>query len=134
MAACIMAINDSQEILEMFRDLLSYAGYETALYRLPHVALSALENVKPDLILLDWVFGREDLGMEVLQRLKLDPATSTIPVVVCSAAIARVKEIETSLHEAGVAILYKPFEFEALLDVICSCLDGDGTNGPAAAA
>ncbi len=125
MAARIMAINDSQEILDMLGEILTDEGYEVSLHTSPALATVNLGDVKPDVIILDWLFGREDLGMQLLQRLKLRPSTATIPVIVCTAAVRHIQEIESYLQTKEVAVIFKPFTVEELLAAITTALKND---------
>ncbi len=125
MAARIMAIDDSQEILDMLGALLTDEGYEVSLYTSPALATVNLGDIKPDVIILDWLFGREDLGMQLLQRFKLRPSTAAIPVIVCTAAVRHIQEIETFLQTKDVVVIFKPFTVEELLSAITTALKKD---------
>jgi DNA-binding response OmpR family regulator len=119
-----MAINDNQDILQMLQDVLTYEGYEFAGQRDPEFAVDDLDRFKPDLIILDWLFGREGRGMELLELMKLHPATSATPVLVCSAATNTVQEVEDSLRAKGIGVLYKPFQLADLVGAIRNLLPG----------
>ena len=121
----IMAINDNQDILQMLQDVLTYEGYEFAGQRQPEFAIDDLDRFKPDLIILDWLFGREACGMDLLERMRLHPATSATPVLVCSAATNMVQEVEESLRARNVGVLYKPFHLADLVDAIRGLLAGN---------
>ena len=120
----IMAINDNQDILQMLQDVLTYEGYEFAGQREPEFAVDDLDRFKPDLIILDWLFGREARGMELLELMRLHPATSATPVLVCSAATNTVQEVEDSLRAKGIGVLYKPFQLADLVGAIRGLLAG----------
>ena len=120
----IMAINDNQDILEMLQDVLTYEGYEFASQRIPEFAVDDLDRFKPDLVILDWLFGREARGMELLELMRLHPTTSATPVLVCSAATNTVQEVEDSLRARGVGVLYKPFHLADLVGAIRNLLPG----------
>ena len=120
----IMAINDNQDILQMLQDVLTYEGYEFAGQREPEFAVDDLDRFKPDLIILDWLFGREARGMELLELMRLHPATSATPVLVCSAATNTVQEVEDSLRAKGIGVLYKPFQLTDLVGAIRGLLAG----------
>ena len=60
--------------------------------------------------------GRET-GWTFLQKLKLHRPTKDIPVVICTAALADVKEQESIFTQKGIPILYKPFDVDELLHV-----------------
>ena len=44
----------------------------------------------------------------------MHPSTATIPIIVCTAALATVREQEGYLVSQGVHVIYKPFDIEHL--------------------
>lgn len=64
----ILVVNDTQEILEIFRDLLTEEGYEVVLYSFAPHDLAEVERLHPDLVILDLVFGMEKLGWQLLDN------------------------------------------------------------------
>jgi|SRR5581483_1863393 len=116
MAVRILVVNDTQEILELFRLLLEgEGGYEVVLSGFPIQQIDEIEQIKPDLIILDLVFGSEKSGMQMLQMLKMKRSTSTIPVIICTAALGLVREQEGYLNSQGVHLIYKPFDIDHLM-------------------
>ncbi|GAC1565939.1 MAG: hypothetical protein NVS3B14_05440 [Ktedonobacteraceae bacterium] len=115
MAARILVVNDTQEILELFRTLLEEEGYEVILSGFPIQMLSEIEAINPDLIILDLVFGDEKTGLQILQMLKMKRSTATIPVIICTAALHLVREQEGYLVSQGVHVIFKPFDIEHLI-------------------
>ncbi|HEX6779155.1 MAG TPA: response regulator [Ktedonobacterales bacterium] len=115
MSARIMVINDNQEILELFDDLLRGDGYEPVLYSEAFSDLDEVEKVEPDLIILDYIFGGEKAGWQMLQKLKMRRSTANIPIVVCTAAVQAVREIEGYLEMKGIRLVAKPFDIDDLL-------------------
>jgi DNA-binding response OmpR family regulator len=128
MTTRIMVINDTQEILELFKDLLEEEGYETVLYSYAVRDLQHIERVKPDLIILDFIFGEEKVGWELLQKLRMYPPTATLPVVVCTAAKRTVDELEGHLKTLNVNVVLKPFNIDDLLLVIKRTLEGASSS------
>ena len=115
----ILVINDTQEILELFTDILhGEAGYEVILSSFEPQMLEHVKEVKPDLIISDHVFGEEKVGWQFIQRLKMDRETAGIPVIVCSGAIKDLKEMEGYLMQKNIATLYKPFDIDELLNLV----------------
>ena len=134
MPARIMVINDTQEILELFEDLLTEEGYEVVLYSYSIQDMREIERVKPDLIILDHIMGGEAMGWQTLQKLKMKRATAKIPVVVCTAAVQAAQEMEGYLKSKGVGLVLKPFDIEDLLDAVKRALSArDGSGLPVAA-
>ncbi|HYX48603.1 MAG TPA: response regulator [Ktedonobacteraceae bacterium] len=115
MAARILVVNDTQEILELFRTFLEEEeGYEVILAGTPVQQIKEVESIQPDLIILDLVFGDEKTGLQMLQMLKMQRSTSTIPVIICTAALDLLREQEGYLVSQGVHVLYKPFDLDHL--------------------
>jgi len=111
----ILVVNDTQEILELFRELLEEEGYRVSLYSYAFRDLDEVKRVKPDLLILDFIIGGENLGWQLLQKLKMDRATADIPVIVCTAAMAIVKELQGHLREKNATVVLKPFDIDDLL-------------------
>ena len=116
MKSRILVVNDTQEILELFRMLLEEEeGYDVVLSGFPIQQIKDIEHIKPDLIILDLVLGDEKTGMQMLQMLKMQRSTAAIPVLVCTAALQIVREQEGYLVSQGVHVVYKPFEIDDLM-------------------
>jgi DNA-binding response OmpR family regulator len=123
MATRILVINDTQEILDLFRILLEGEGYEVVLSGFPFQQVSEIEQINPDLIILDFIFGDQKTGWQMLQLLKMKRSTASIPVVVCTAALNAVREQEGYLVSQGVHVVYKPFDIDHILTTIKLALE-----------
>ncbi len=112
----ILVINDTQEILELFVQILhEEAGYEVTTTSYQPLMIDYVKVVKPDIIISDHVFGEEKIGWQFVQRLKMDRETVSIPVIVCSGAVRELKEMEGYLMSKNISILFKPFDVDELL-------------------
>jgi len=111
----ILAVNDSHEILELFRDILEEENYDVRLYSFAFQDLDEVKAVRPDLIILDFMIGGEDHGWQLLQKLKLDRETLAIPVIVCTAALKLVRELDAHLRAKNVGVIVKPFDIDDLI-------------------
>ncbi|MDQ4100388.1 MAG: response regulator [Chloroflexota bacterium] len=111
----ILVVNDTQEILDLFRDILEEEGYRVSLYSYAINDLAQIKRIAPDLIILDFIIGGEDTGWQLLQKLKMDRQTMMIPVVVCTAALRLVQELEGHLRAKNVAVILKPFDIDDLI-------------------
>ncbi len=124
MAARILVVNDTQEILELFRSFLEEEeGYEVVLAGSPMQHIKDVEHINPDLIILDLIFGDEKTGLQMLQMLKMQRSTATIPVIVCTAAHNQVREQEGYLVSQGVHVVYKPFDLDLLITHVKQLLE-----------
>lgn len=122
MAQRILVINDTPEILELFQEILAEEGYEVVLYSYATQDTVEIERHHPDLIILDYIFGTEKLGWQLLQKLKMRPDTARIPIIICTAAIREVREIEGFLLAKGVTLVPKPFDIDDLLLAVKNAL------------
>lgn len=123
MPARIMVVNDTQEILDMFRDLLEHEGYEVVLYSYAIQDMDEIARHQPDLIILDYIFGAEVIGWQLLQKLKMRRDPAAIPVVICSAAKRQIEEIEGHLVSMGAGIVLKPFNIDDMLKTVSKTLE-----------
>ena len=70
---------------------------------------------RPDLLVLDFLIQDEGKGWQFLQMLRMDRETRDIPVVVCTAAVKLVEDLQTHLDTMGVGVVLKPFDIDHLL-------------------
>ncbi len=80
----ILAIDDDYDCLVMVQHMLRQMGFSVAGARSGLEGLSIVKSVHPDVILLDLLMPEMN-GFSVLEKLKDDPDTSSIPVVIVSA-------------------------------------------------
>ncbi|MGN6485743.1 MAG: response regulator [Thermomicrobiales bacterium] len=119
----ILVINDTQEILDLFRDLLEDEGYRVTLSSFAFQEIKDVVRINPDLVILDFLIGDEAKGWQMLQKMRMYRPTERIPVVVCTAALALVRELEGHLLTKGVVVVLKPFNIDDLLEVVRIALD-----------
>ena len=114
----IFVINDTIAILELFTALLEDEGYRVTTdgFTIEMVELlNRVKAVRPDLLVLDFLIQDEGKGWQFLQMLKMDRETRDIPVVVCTAAVKLVEDLQPHLDAMGVGVVLKPFDIEHLL-------------------
>jgi len=117
-----MVINDTQEILELFDEILREEGYEVLLYSQAIQDMAEIERLKPDLIIVDYIFGGEKTGWQMVQKLRMRRATAKIPLILCTAAIKEVREIEGYLRMKGIGLVPKPFDIDDLVEAVQTAL------------
>ncbi|HKS68829.1 MAG TPA: response regulator [Ktedonobacterales bacterium] len=119
----ILVVNDTEEILQIFLDILAPEGYDVVLYSYAINDMDEVQRIKPDLVILDLIFGQEKTGWQMLQKMKMTRATATIPVIVCTAATKEVREIQGYLQAKGVSLVPKPFDIDDLLAAVKRAFD-----------
>jgi CheY-like chemotaxis protein len=109
----ILIVDDEFGLADILSEMLSESGYEVGIAINGELALEAVAQKRPSLILLDNMMPVMD-GLTVAQRLKADHAFASIPVVMMTAVP------EALPHNAALfnATLRKPFSPEELFDII----------------
>jgi CheY-like chemotaxis protein len=124
----VLVVNDTQEILELFEDILGNMGLEVVLMSYAPRELSRIREVNPDVVVLDFLMGDgELLGWQLLQKLKMDRRLDSIPIVVCTAALKAVSEQQGYLTEQGVIVVLKPFNVDQLEEAVRRALSMPAT-------
>jgi len=111
--ARILVVDDVADNVEILRMRLSSLGYEVMVAEDGEQALAKVREALPDLILLDIMMPKID-GLEVVRRIKADPALPFIPVILVTAK-AGPKDVVAGLDAGGDDYLVKPFAFSELL-------------------
>lgn len=119
----ILVIDDEPQILWVASTRLQARGYTVITALSGEQGLTKAKKKIPDLILLDYVMP-EMSGDKVLERLKKDPATKRIPVVMFTADVKRVVVGDYQARGA-VDCLYKPFTPNELFSKIQEVLEKD---------
>ncbi len=109
----VLVVDDDPSIIDFLETALEDEGY-LVLASVGADSLLVAHDVHPDVILLDINMPGMD-GMEVSQRLREDPVTADIPIIVMSA--------QDRLRATGPLMpvndrLPKPFELARLYEVI----------------
>jgi two-component system, OmpR family, response regulator len=112
----ILVVDDSPFIVDVFVTMLERGGYRTVAAYGGEECLGILKTVTPDLILLDIMMEPMD-GWETLEKIKENPATKDIPVLMLTA-----KQLTpTEAEEYGIFIedyVLKPITHRELYDAI----------------
>ncbi len=127
----IIVVSDSERLRDVMQAALTGEQYQVSGISASFSDVRALAALRPDLLILDWMLGCEDHGLQVLQILRLCQPLCALPMIVCSAPIALVREIERWLRGSSVQFLLKPFSLPELHPALHSAL-GTPVTEPAA--
>ena len=121
----ILVINDTQEVLEVMRDLLEDEGYRVTLHSDAIRDIERIREIAPDMVILDHLMGDEEYGWQIIQRLRLDRDLARLPIIVCTAAARMVRELEGHLKAKDITVVLKPFDIDDLLNAVRAALGRD---------
>jgi DNA-binding response OmpR family regulator len=119
-----MVINNSDDILALFQKILATDDCQVFPQFFLNSDLREVRRIRPDLIILDYYVGREGVGWEFLQLLRMEDSTAAVPVLICTTAVQLVQEIAGYLATKRVTMLRKPFESRDLVSAVQSALQG----------
>ena len=116
MAKKILAVDDEKHIVRLVQINLEKEGYEVVTANTGREALEKVAEFSPDLIVMDVMMPEMD-GLEALSRLKADPATSEIPVIMLTAK-AQDSDVFRGWQAGADLYLTKPFNPAELLTFV----------------
>ncbi|BFO15292.1 hypothetical protein SHKM778_16800 [Streptomyces sp. KM77-8] len=108
-------MDDNKVIRQLIRVNLELEGIEVVTAADGAECLEVVQQVRPDLVTLDVVMPRLD-GLRTAARLRTDPRTSHLPLVIVSACGQY--EIESGLEVGVDAFLAKPFDPAELVRLV----------------
>lgn len=122
----VLVLDDQQYLRDVQALLLEEAGYVTTALGDCAEALSRLDELQPDLIVLDMSMPGMD-GQQFLYHLRRDTEWADVPVIITTGRLA--EEFET-LATGSVDVLAKPFSDATLIERVRRHI---GDPGPHAA-
>ena len=102
----VLVVDDSPETLRMLTDAIEDAGMTVLVAREGEYALSIIERVLPDIILMDALMPGTD-GFETCRRLKQNKALAHVPVIFMT-GLSETEHIIQGLEAGGVDYVTKP--------------------------
>ena len=114
----ILIVDDQPQIRELVAITLQLSSYQILLAENGQRAIEIAQTEHPDVILLDVMLDSSDLdGLEVCRRLKKNPATEDIPIVLLTAH-GQMSDIEAGKAAGADDYFIKPFSPIALMKKI----------------
>jgi two-component system, OmpR family, alkaline phosphatase synthesis response regulator PhoP len=109
----ILVIEDEEEILELLRYNLTKQGYRVDCAASGEEGLKAARAEAPNLVLLDLMLPGVD-GMEVCRRLKSEPTTQAVPILMLTAK-GEEADVVAGLEIGADDYVTKPFSPRVLI-------------------
>ncbi len=117
----ILVVDDERPLAELMRIKLDEAGFQTITANSGNEAIEKSASEEPSLIILDVMMGDMD-GWEALSKLKSNPETAKIPVIMCTARDGQ-EDVDKSFSRGAQAYVIKPVNFPKLYLKINAILD-----------
>lgn len=108
----VLVADDEEDLAAAVEALLKRAGFRTYRVHDGKAAIEAAIELRPDLVLLDYEMPELD-GLQVIERLRAEPATCSVPILLSSAAKVSMADIKRA-----DGFLAKPFSEALLFEVV----------------
>ncbi|MGD8353728.1 MAG: response regulator [Pseudomonadota bacterium] len=115
-AKTVLVVEDKASLTQMLQFLFLSKGLSVQIAYNGREALEKAGSILPSLILMD-IMMPEMNGFEVLERLKQDPATSKIPVIMLTARKSR-EDMQRAKDLGAVEYITKPFKAVEVVDKV----------------
>ncbi|MHB1950055.1 MAG: response regulator [Acidiferrobacteraceae bacterium] len=112
----ILVVDDSPTEVHLLREMLSKNGFVVATANSGEEAIEKLKGEKPDLVLMDVVMPGMS-GFEATRAITRNPATSGIPVIICTTK-GQETDKAWGLRQGAKDYIVKPIVEKVLLDKI----------------
>lgn len=112
----ILIVEDEADLAELVRQNLAHEGYGVTVARTGELGLKAMDQRRPDVILLDLMLPGMS-GMDVCRQLKKDTRTASIPVIMVTAR-GDESDIVVGLEIGADDYVTKPFGMKVLISRI----------------
>jgi CheY-like chemotaxis protein len=119
----ILIVDDNNDWRDLLAQLINLFGYDAIEADSGREAIDKAFEMHPDLILMD-ICLPDITGDEITTRLKANPTTRDIPVIITTALLERTPR-NRALHAGAAESLQKPFSIPALREVLDKYLTTD---------
>ncbi|MBN9000140.1 MAG: response regulator transcription factor [Rhizobiales bacterium] len=109
----VLVVDDSPETLSFLTDALEHSGATVLVATEGARALTLVERITPDIVLMDAVMPGMD-GFETCRRLKAKAALSHVPIIFMT-GLSETEHILEGLEAGGVDYVTKPIVLDVLL-------------------
>lgn len=112
--ANILIVDDNPDKLGLLEAALQLAGYNVTTATDGDDALAAIESYQPDLVITDVMMPRMN-GYELAQRIRANPLTKFIPVIMQTAAGGRAEDLRRASEVGALGYITDPTDLNLML-------------------
>ncbi|HTI03151.1 MAG TPA: response regulator transcription factor [Acidisoma sp.] len=109
----ILVVDDTPGTLGVLNEVLEDAGYTVLMAQSAAAAMTILERVLPDVILIDAVMPGMD-GFEACRRMKRNPALASVPIIFMT-GLTESEDVVRGLEAGGVDYVTKPLQLSEVV-------------------
>ncbi len=120
----VLVVDDDEHIQKSLSQYLEMEDFDVDVASSGPQALEQARRQTPDLVLLDIMMPEMD-GFEVVERLRQQPSTQHVPIILLTAR-GQDTDVIKGYHMGVSSYLTKPFNLDELVDTIREVLDADG--------
>jgi CheY-like chemotaxis protein len=125
--AKILIVEDDPLMSRMYQKIFTFEGYEVEMAGDGEEGLEKVRSIKPTLVLMDIMMPKMN-GLQALEKLKADPETKAIPVVMLT-NLAGQQDAETALSKGAIKYIIKSeFEPKQVVNMVKEILAGYTRN------
>jgi len=119
----ILIVEDDPLMSRMYQKIFKFEGYDVDFATNGEEGFEKVKTVKPTLILLDIMMPKMN-GLQVLDKLKMDPELKSIPVIMLT-NLAGTQDAESALAKGAVKYIIKSeFEPKQVVNMVKEILAG----------
>jgi two-component system, OmpR family, response regulator RpaA len=118
----VLIVDDDPRLVRVVGMFLSIEGYDVVTATDADAAMAEVDKQSPDLVILDIMMAGVD-GIEVCARIRRNPRTAEIPVLMFS-AMSGDHDVERARLAGANHLITKPFNLVGLGDVVRSLITG----------
>lgn len=131
MGKVLLIVEDDPLMQRMYQKIFTFEKYEVATASNGEEGLEKVRGLKPTVVLLDVMMPKMN-GLQVLEKIKADPETRQIPVIMLT-NLAGEKDAETALMKGAVKYIVKsehdPKQIVAMVKEIIAAHSRDDVPG-----
>lgn len=119
----VLITEDDPLMSRMYQKIFTFEGYEVIMAGNGEEGLEKAKTEKPTIILLDVMMPKMN-GLQMLEKLKLDPVSKSIPVIMLT-NLAGEKDAEMAMSKGAVKYIVKSeYEPKQIVDMVKEILAG----------
>lgn len=119
----MLVVDDDAAMCDLLLDLFTFEGYRVTACATIEAASRVVAADPPTVVVLDYMFGGQPLGMVWLRALRTDAATRFIPVIFCTAMLRLAPSDSAYIAAHEIPVLAKPFLMDEALQMVQDVLE-----------